>query len=187
VIVFSDQAIQNALLQQGIRDGSNGAVLVGGSNGVTHGKFYMHATLDPEASEREGRKIYREAPYIKLWADGSKDQADHIATAEDRKAYPQEWAAFEQQRAHPQHSVTHLPGFSAVHFRYCDDAEIFTIEALVAADVQPEMKALQEMGKRWLSLLAPETTEAPKKRGGRVKGSKNKPKVPHVVQSENPA
>lgn len=187
--MFSDQAIQNALQRSGVRDGTNGAVLVGGSGGITHAKFYMHATLDGDATQREGRPIYREAPYVKLWAEGSKDTADHIVTAEDRKAYPQEWLEFEQNRASPTHSVTHLPGFSAVHFRYCDDAEIFTIEALVAADVQPELKPLQEMGRRWLSLLAPETVAAPpKKRGGRKPGSKNRPKVSADGQHpENPA
>lgn len=185
--MFSDQAIQQALMKAGVRDGTNGAVLVGGSGGVTHGVFYMHATLDAEATEKAGRRIYREAPYIKLWAEGSKDQADHIADAADRKEYPQEWAAFEAQRANPTHSVTHLPGFSAVHFRYCDDAEIYTIEDLVQCDVQPELKELQAMGVRWLSLLQPEAV-AVKKRGGRKLGSKNKPKVKaDGIVAENPA
>lgn len=174
--MFTDQAIQNALIQSGSRDGTNGAAIVGGSGGVTHAHFYMHATLDAEASEKAGRKIYREAPYVKLWAEGSKDTADHIVTEADRREHPQAWAAFEQSREKPQHSVTHLPGFSAVHFRYCEDAEIFTIEALVAAEVQPELMPLQAMGRRWLALLQPESAVVPK-RGGRKPGSKNKPKV----------
>jgi len=181
--MFSDQTIQNALQRAGSRDGTNGAVVVGGSGGITNGQFYMHATLDTAATEREGRTIYKEAPYIKLWAEGSIDAASHIANPQDRKDYPQEWAAFEQQRASPQHSVTHLPGFSAMYFRYCEDAELYTIEALVAADVHPELKTLQEMGRRWLSLLKPESAEPPKRKGGRVKGSKNKPKAkPDGVQ-----
>lgn len=184
--MFSDQQILQAAQQNGARGGGDFAVVLGGSGGITHAQFYMHATLDVEASEKAGRRIYREAPYVKLWAEGSRDQADHIADAADRKAYPQEWAAFEQQRQHPLHSVTHLPGFSAVHFLYCEDAEIFTIEALVAAEVQPEMKALQEMGRRWLSLLQP-VADQPKKRGGRVKGSKNKPKVSNGQHPESPA
>ena len=146
----------------------------------------LHATVDGDATQKAGRTIYKEAPYIKLWAEGSTDAASHIATAQDRKDYPQEWAAFEQQRANPQHSVMHLPGFSAMYFRYCEDAELFTIEALVAAEVNPELKALQDMGRRWLELLKPEARPEivpPRKRGGRVKGSKNKPKAPvDVVQ-----
>lgn len=178
--MFSDQAIQAALIKSGVRDGSNGAVLVGGSEGVTHAEFYMHATLDGDATQKAGRPIYKEAPYVKLWAEGSRDAASHIVEAADRKAYPAEWAAFEQLRANPLHSVTHLPGFSAVHFRYCDDADLYTIEALVAADVQPELRELQIMGRRWLALLKPEQPTAdvaPKKRGGRKPGSKNRPKV----------
>jgi len=183
--MFSDQTIQAALQRAGSRDGTNGAALVGGSGGITHAQFYMHATIDREATDKAGHTVYKEAPYIKLWADGATDSASHIASAQDRKDYPQEWAAFEQQRANPQHSVTHLPGFSAVHFRYCDDAEIYTIEALVAADVQPELKGLQAMATRWLALLSP--GEAPR-RGGRKPGSKNKPKVKaDGIVAENPA
>jgi hypothetical protein len=173
--MLSDQAIQNALMQNGVRDGTNGAAVVGGG-GDTKAVFYMHATLDGDATQAAGRKIYREAPYIKLWADGCTESASHIAKDVDRRAYPQEWATFEQNRSKPQHSVTHLPGFSAVHFRYCEDAEIFTIEALVATDVQPELKELQETAKRWLSLLRPEAT--PKTKGwpkGKPRGKKVKP------------
>ena len=170
---LSESDIQQALIANGTPDGTNGAGIIGTQKRVI-ARFFMHATKDGDASLKEGRTIYREVPYVEVRAEGSKDSVSHEVEAEDRKLFPQEWAQFEAQRRNPMHSVMALPGFTACHFRYCEDAEIYTIEALAEANVQPELETLKSMAVRWLAMLH---GEEPKKRGGRKPGSKNKPKV----------
>lgn len=172
---LSESDIQQALIANGTPDGTNGAGIIGTQKRVV-ARFFMHATKDGDASMAAGRTIYREVPYVEVRADGAKDSVSHEVEVEDRKLFPQEWAQFEEQRRNPVHSVMALPGFTASAFRYCDDAEIYTIEALATANVQPELQALKAMAVRWLAMLHGSEPVAPK-RGGRKPGSKNKPKV----------
>ena len=183
---LSESDVQQALAANGPPDGTNGAGLISSQKRVV-ARFYMHATPDGDASVATGRTIYREVPYVEVRADGAKDSVSHEVEVEDRKTFPQEWAQFEAQRKNPVHSVMALPGFTAATFRYCDDAEIYTIEALAEATVQPELVSLKSMAVRWLAMLNGTEPTAPK-RGGRKPGSKNKPKVKaDGVQPQNAA
>lgn len=165
--------------------GTNGAGLVGGSGGKTNARFYWHASKDGKASTDAGRTIYREAVFIMLWAEGATDSASHEAGDEDKRAFPREWAEFQEQQKTPVHPVQYLPGFTACHRRYCEDAQLFTVEALVEAEVQPELSDLQDMGRRWLALLKPqEAAEKAWSGRGRKPGSRNRPKAPPLPCGE---
>lgn len=174
---LQENDIQAALAANGTPDGTNGAGLVGTAK-RTMARFYMHATKDGDETLAKGRTIYKETPFVEMWADGATDKASHPVTPDDRKAYPQEWAEFQRQLTDPVHSAAALPGFTASMRRYLEDAELFTIEALAKADVQPELEALKATAVKWLAMAKGE--DAPVWNGkGRKPGSKNRPK-PHV-------
>lgn len=172
---LAENDIQAALAANGTPDGTNGAGLVGTAK-RTMARFYMHATKDGDESLVKGRTIYKETPFVEMWAEGATDKASHAVTSDDRKAYPQEWAEFQRQLVDPVHSAAALPGFTASMRRYLEDAELFTIEGLATADVQPELESLKATAIKWLAMAKGD--DAPvTKRGGRKLGSKNKPKV----------
>lgn len=175
---LNDSDIQRVLAENGAPDGTNGAGLLGTSK-RTMARFYMHATKDGDESLRLGRTIYKEAPFVEMWAEGSKDTASHPVDAGDIRAYPQEWAEFQRQRTDPVHSVMALPTFSACMRRYCEDAEIFTIEKLAASEVQPELAELKAMAHRWLEMA---NGKPPQVRKGWPKGKPRGKKAAPDVQ-----
>ncbi len=183
---YTDADIQAALVAAGTPDGKNGAGIIGaGTKMPVKARFYMHATIDGDATQKNGRNIYREVPYVEirpLGEDGRLESMSRIVTDAERREFPQEWAAFERQRTTPMHSVMALPGFNACAFRYCDDAQLFTIEALSVADVQPELEALKAEAVRWMEFAYPKP-----KKAGRPPGSRNKPKVDHGKDAESAA
>lgn len=154
--------------------------------------FVPMAERDDIASKKAGRTIYREKTYMGRRNIGDKDYVTQLATPEHIAEYPQEWALYQAKLRNPQTSIRHLPGIElhpAIRM-YCEDAKIGSIEALAeATDVQEELLPAQALARKWVAMMAAPTVEAvtPKKRGGRVKGSKNKPKVPTHVQDTEAA
>lgn len=155
--------------------------------------FVPVAEKDDLASRKEGRTIYRESVYMGRRNVGDKDFVTQLATPEYIAEYPQEWADFQNKIRNPRTSILHLPMIEmhpAVRM-YCEDAKIGTIEGLAEAhNVQPELKDAQALARRWIAMVNPIQADGgksecsePKKRGGRVKGSKNKPKE-HVENTQ---
>lgn len=64
-------------------------------------RFFMDAVEDPEASAREGRPIFRDAPMISIITPGSRDEYIAPATAQYRNRFPRHWAAFTQHLEDP--------------------------------------------------------------------------------------
>lgn len=79
-------------------------VLDGGA--VQHGddrnlivEFYWKDKLNPQATEKAGRPIYRQAPYIHIMIPGDKTTDVHRPVREaDKARFPQPWALFEAEQ-----------------------------------------------------------------------------------------
>lgn len=152
--------------------------------------FYPHAIHDEVASMREGRPIYHDADYVMCKCKGATDGISSPVTKEHIANFPNEWLLYSEWKKTPESNIKCLPGIARTPsvIRYCEDMQVRTIEQLAAAGtVQPELVAAQAMARAWVA-LADRTPPAPaKKRGGRVKGSKNRPKVPHGQQDAKTA
>jgi hypothetical protein len=153
--------------------------------------FYRHPVRDDVASQREGRTIYHDTDYVFCKCKGDTDGMSSPVTPAHIEQFPQEWALFVAWKAAPESGIRCLPGVARTPsiLRYCEDAGFRTIEQLAAADkVQPELEEAQAVAKAWVSLSLIENPVmqaiAPKKRGGRKPGSRNKPKVPHAQDTE---
>ena len=145
--------------------------------------FYPWAVRDDLASRKEGRTIYHDAPYCARRAIGDKDYISGPATPAMIAEYPQEWARYQGAMTSPKSSIRYLPGaeIKPSILKYCEDAGFFAIEDLAtAAEVQPELEGAKLLAQRWVAMARDMAVPAPvaKKRGGRVKGSKNRPKGP---------
>lgn len=144
--------------------------------------FVPVAEKDELASKREGRTIYKESVYLGRRNVGDRDYVTQPASPELIAEYPQEWADFQNKIRNPRTSILHLPMIEmhpAIRM-YCEDARIGSIEALAEApNVQPELKAAQELARRWIAMVHTpvELTTQAKNKGGRPKGSKNKAHV----------
>lgn len=153
--------------------------------------FVPQAIRDEVASQREGRNIYKETVYMGRRNVGDKDYITTPTTPDILAQYPQEWAEYQARMRNPKTSMLHFPGadWHPAILRYCEDARLFTIEDLAEAEtVQPELVEVQALARRWVAMVnAKAEPVAVKKRGGRVKGSKNKPKVPSHVQDAEAA
>ena len=135
--------------------------------------FYTHAIKDEVASKREGRTIYKNVDYVQRKAIGDKDFISAPVQLSDQDNYPQEWAAYQAWKLNPKTHVRTLPRMTPAHFRLCEDLQIPTIQDLAVTEVPPELEELKQIAIAWLRF---EKGEPEVKKGGRPKGSKNRPK-----------
>ncbi len=64
--------------------------------------FYNKAIQDNIASEKEGRPIFREVPYIQIHIPGDKNTIiDRKVRPEDKARWPNQWQAFESNAQQP--------------------------------------------------------------------------------------
>lgn len=162
---FSDSDV----LAQLEKPGNNGTGLVERKVRV-QAWFYMHAILDEVASKREGRKIYKDAPYVSRRAQGDKDFISGPVQLSDTVTFPAEWQAFQDWLRNPRTSVKSLPKMTPAAFRTCEELEIPTIEDLAAApSVPPELSAHQAMAQAWVALSNPEVKKQRAPYGSRKK------------------
>jgi len=146
--------------------------------------FYLHATRDDVASQRAGRTIFVDVPYISTKGHGDKDFMSGPVKPEDVGNYPEEWRAFQERLADTRTSIRCLPNLRPSILKTLEAAKIETIEDLAVANVQPELEQHKALAIRWLEMSGDKGTVVvpAKNKGGRPKGSKNK--VTHAKVSE---
>jgi len=63
-------------------------------------KFYQGSTQDSEATQREGRPIYKTVPFVKILVPGDRNTViDTFATQTYQLRFPRQWAAFQAQES----------------------------------------------------------------------------------------
>lgn len=113
--------------------------------------FTLEAVKDGKASEAAGYPIYREVPHVLQVAEGERDGIALPVKAEHRKAYPQEWEAFQARLQNRVSSIRALPGITPAVIATLEELRIHTVEQLAAS-------ALVEPGEREID---PEAEELP--------------------------
>lgn len=121
-------------------------------------EFYIHPALDKAASVKEGRRVHKDAVYIKIKAAGAKDSVSRRATEQDIANHPSEYAKLEQS---PQESGTDVGLIipSTADLADVKALGIHTVEKLATIDVLPEsLKQYQAKAKAFIKLT--ETQDA---------------------------
>jgi hypothetical protein len=138
---------------------------VGGVQVVRHGddndlpvQFYKKAKKNKHRSEKEGRPVFENKDYIRIFFVGSRDYLDRRATEEDKVRFARQWKAY-QDKEKTDWEGTPLEEWSAL-----DEAtratlkyyHVYTVEQLVSAsDATLEQigmgsRDLQKKARIWL-------------------------------------
>lgn len=134
-----------------VPSGSHVFTALHGSDKGMVAEFYMEAVEQPFLSEQEGRPIYKQVPYIRLFAPGSKsDIVRPVRLTEgggvppDNMRFPAQWAAFQSQQEQPQDGtpLAQWPMINKAQMLELKAGRIHTVEQLSAI---PD-SALQTIG-----------------------------------------
>lgn len=120
-------------------------------------EFYDHAVTDREATEREGRRMFRDVLYIKVKNRGFKDYISRPATEQDKDDYPQAFARYlnAQSRKAAGFQLSAFPAASPSILAKLRLLRIETAEQLATAalDNPEEFEPLLTMAKAYVKAL----------------------------------
>lgn len=121
-----------------------------------HVAIHQDAMADTEASEREGRPIYRNAIMISVRNKGEKDFVSVPYTAEHARQYPRaaKWWD-EHQNDKRKVSVALLPGITPAEVAELHGIGLSDLDGLANADVPDPLRAWKDMALRFRTLSKP--------------------------------
>lgn len=117
----------------------------------TFAEFYMEAVEFKAESEKEGRPVFREIPFIRLMSVGDRNNIlETKATEHYKQRFPREWAAFQsrEQGALVGTPLSQWPQITKAQVKEAEFFNIKTVEQL--AEVNDT--ALQKIGMGWMEL-----------------------------------
>lgn len=95
--------------------------------------FYVEAVEIKAESEKQGRPVYRDVPFIKVVVPGDVNNIiERKATDADKEKFPKAWARFQAQEADAQEGtpLEQWPQMSRSLVKECKYYEIHTVEQL---------------------------------------------------------
>lgn len=110
--------------------------------------FYMRAVEDPVESEKAGRPIFKDVPFVKIMVPGDRHNVVDVPVWDDPRVkpgkdgsgshtsrFPAEWAAFKAQQAQVETGtpLSLLPGIPATMVKELEYFHIRTVEDLISA------------------------------------------------------
>ena len=101
--------------------------------------FFEHARLDVTASKQAGRRMYKNTVYIQETSPGVRDSVSRVATAEDKRRFPEEWDFFERNRQGSNRSpkVDIIPALKLEHMQELIDMGLPTVKILAETEMVP--------------------------------------------------
>lgn len=93
--------------------------------------FSLHRKLNQSRTEAAGRPVFDETPYVKILIPGQMKNIVHRKVQdEDKKRWPQQWAAFEagQKEAVDGTRVEEWPYMTHEHVALLKSINVFTVE-----------------------------------------------------------
>lgn len=125
---------------------------------VIYVAIYENAVYDAEASERDGRPRYTNAPFIAVKEKGTKDFASRPVNDDDKRRFPRAWKAWEARQGQvPPLPLELLPGIRPAALRELREIGVNDIEALAACerDDLGELETFRTLARRLRSLTKP--------------------------------
>lgn len=139
-------------------------------------KFYEHAVRDQKrereqqqrieaGAEEIARPFFKVADYVEIRFPDVKDYISRPVKDEDRRTYPQQWAAYQarKERGGSRTELAVLPEMGAVEQAICDHLRLTYIEDLIEyveqqpqiLDIFGELHTILDSAKRWRSFRKP--------------------------------
>jgi cell division protein FtsB len=114
-------------------------------------EFFMEAVEFKAESEKEGRPVFREIPYVRIQTPGDRNNVLEVkATDHYKQKFSREWRAFQENQTEPV-SGTLLKEWPQITKSQVKEAEHFgikTVEQLASVNDN----ALQRLGMGWMAL-----------------------------------
>lgn len=125
-------------------------------------KFSIEAVHDHEASEKQGRPVYKDEEFITIWVPGDKDNVPHRPVRySDKVMYPDQYRAFKEgvSQAEPGTPLQMLPFMSPAQIAEMAHYGVKTAEQLVGMSDGNGQKvmgfqALKQRTQKYLEALA---------------------------------
>lgn len=110
---------------------------------LLHVVFYLRSEVDNFQSEKEGRKIFYEVPYVRILTPGNQLSEIDTPVREDHKQrFPLHWAAFENSQKQEYTvgtPVEEWPAISRSEAESLKSIKFFTVEQIAgASDLQSQ-------------------------------------------------
>jgi hypothetical protein len=118
--------------------------------------IYNGAVIDPEATERDGRARYRNAPMVCVRQHGEKDFTSEPLRDEHKQRFPRTWAWWQKHQADARKvSVSLLPGITPAEIAELRDLGVTDADALCSTEVPENLQPLRAMALRLRTLSKP--------------------------------
>jgi|ERR1700743_261660 len=145
----------------------NGTMAQHGDDSGLYVEFSMEAFHHPFKSEQEGRPVFEDRPYIKIFYPGdSTKRTERWVDESDKDRFPRQWAAFQSQESQQNVglAVTEWPPLTKSQAQELKALNIHTVEQLAAVpDGQLAVLGARELinkAKMWLSQADSHVTES---------------------------
>lgn len=131
-------------------------------------RFFLHPKQDHDASETEGRPVFKDAEYLEIITPGNKDNIISRPSSEiDRKRFPRHYAAFKARADQTIVEGTPLaewPGITRSLVEELKFSHIHTVEQLLAvsdADAQKfqGLNAIKDKARKFLETAKGQNSE----------------------------
>jgi hypothetical protein len=117
--------------------------IYGKTNQVAH--FVTEPLLDREATDREGHRVYKPAPFVTIRAQGERDGISVPVTKEHQRQFKDDWAAFQERSTRTfESSLYHLPTIDKAVIRTIQELGIPTVERLAAAPIAARVEVAEQ-------------------------------------------
>jgi hypothetical protein len=110
-----------------------------------YAQFFVHPKLDPIASKKEGRQIYRDVDYIRILTPGSRDVISRPARASDVQTFAQQYQSFKAGQEQAEEG-TPLEMWAGVSRAQCEELKYFKIQTVEQLAELNDGITLQHMG-----------------------------------------
>ena len=103
-----------------------------------YAEFYIHPRKNEQKSEKEGRDIYEDVPYVKIMAAGDKDNIVQRPVRDtDKQRFPRQWQAFLNKEEQVQEG-TPLAEWAGISRSQVEELKAFGIRTVEALANMPD-------------------------------------------------
>lgn len=125
-------------------------------------QFTNYPHFNQEKTNKEGRPIYDEVPYVTIIVPGQTDVVHRVAWAKDFRRFPRQWDAFQKNQNQDAAAGTPLKVVPWIQQNQCKELEhfnVFTVEQLAN---MPDSSTIRFMAIQKLKQLAKDFLQAAK-------------------------
>lgn len=117
-----------------------------GGDDRVYAEFFLHPKRNRLKSEKQGRDIFEDVPYIKIMIPGDKDNiVERPVRDSDKQRFPKQWAAFQNSETQTQEG-TPLTEWAGISRSIVEELKFFGVRTVEALAHMPDSQGQNFMG-----------------------------------------